>query len=100
MRKLLAVLTIAACGVLAAASSGAAAPPNRGCPPPFAATSFAAAVTQIQVEGYTGDIARFIAFLEQTDINDDQVVCVKDNPDTPGNQPWQHIYVDNLAATP
>ena len=100
MRKLLAVLTIGAFGVLAAASGGAAAPPDSGCPPPFAATSFAAAVARIQAEGYTGEIAPFLAFLEQTDMNDDQVVCVKDIPDTPGNPPTAHIYVDNVAATP
>lgn len=100
MRKLLAVLTVAAGGVLAAASGGAAAPPNSGCPPSFEAESFAAAVARIQAEGYTGEIAPFLAFLEQTDMNDDQVVCVKDLPDTPGNQPWQHVYVDNVAAAP
>jgi hypothetical protein len=55
---------------------------------------FAAAV-RIRAEGYTGDIAPFLAFLEQTDMNDDQVVCVKDIPDNPENPPWAHIYVDN-----
>ena len=100
MRRLLAILTVGACGALATASGSAAAPANPRCPPPFTPTSFAAAVAQIQAEGYTGEIAPFLAFLEQTDMNNDEVVCVKDNPNTPGNQPWQHIYIDNFAATP
>jgi hypothetical protein len=100
MRKLLATLAVGACGLLATASGSAAAPPNAGCSPPFTATSFAAAVARIQAEGFTGDLTPFLAFLEQTDRNDDEVVCVKDIPDTPGNLPWQHIYVDNVTANP
>ena len=112
MRKLLATLAVGACGLLATASGSAAAPPNAGCSPPFTATSsarpsstdaapaFAAAVARIQAEGFTGDLTPFLAFLEQTDLNDDEVVCVKDIPDTPGNLPWQHIYVDNVTANP
>ena len=98
MRQLVAVFVLGVCGVLAAAGGGAAAPQNSGCPPPFSATSFTAAVAQIQSQGYTGDVAPFLAFLEQTDMNNDQVVCVKDIPNTPGNQPWQNIYIDNVAA--
>jgi hypothetical protein len=100
MRKLVTTLAVGACGLLATASGSSAAPPNSGCPPPFTATSFAAAVERIQAEGFTGDLAPFLAFLEQTDLNDDEVVCVKDIPDTPGNLPWQHIYVDNVTANP
>ena len=40
-----------------------------------------------------------LAALEGWDVNDDDLVCVKDLPDTPGSPSYVRNVVDNTAAT-
>jgi hypothetical protein len=98
MKPFLAALV--AGGALASAGAGSAAQPSGNCPPPFQPMTIAQ-FTELTVGlGNPHPIEQIQAVLASLDANGDDVLCVLDLPNTPGNKVYQFDVVDNTASVP
>jgi len=100
MKRLLLASALGCASAMAIGVGGAAAAaPQRACPTGggYDLLTFQQSRDLVIDAGFPGDISRLNEFLVFTDVNDDQRLCVKDIPDTPGNPPYVFVFVDNGA---
>ncbi len=98
MRRLFAVVGLSAIAFGATAAPAAAAHPQGRCGGGFGLMTIGDTLPLVS-EGSPLSVAELEAILQGLDKNDDDLVCVKDLPDTPGSPSYIRNVVDNTAST-
>lgn len=96
MRRVLTIVVVAGLGFASAVAPAAAARPQAGCGSGFASMTIQQTLVLVS-EGSPNSDDVLLAALEKYDKNDDDLVCVKDLPDTPGSPSYVRNVVDNTA---
>ena len=97
IRKVALVAMIAALAVPMVAAPAGAVRPNGACGFGFELKTIAETLPLVS-EGSPNPPEVLLTSLQGLDVNDDDLVCVKDLPDTPGSPSYVRNVVDNTAA--
>lgn len=99
VKKGLVVVSVGCLMGLAVPTVAQAQPPSRGCPPPQSgyAPITTAALTQLSLSLGAPPEAVDPAVIDAIDANDDNVVCYRDTPDTPGRPAYLFNVIDNAS---
>ena len=99
MRRSITVLVVSAIAFVSAAAPAGAGHPLGRCGRGFELMTIEETLPLVS-EGSPNPIDVLLAALQGIDKNDDDLVCVKDLPDTPGSPSYVRNVVDNTAQTP
>jgi hypothetical protein len=98
MRRLLLVVVMCMAALVSATGLAAADKPNGHCGFGFELMTIQETLSLVS-EGSPNSPEVLLGALEGYDKNDDDLVCVKDLPDTPGSPSYVRNVVDNTAST-
>jgi hypothetical protein len=93
------VLILSAIALMSAAAPAGAGHPQGRCGRGFELMTVDDTLPLVS-EGSPNPVDVLLAALQAIDKNDDDLVCVKDLPDTPGSPSYVRNVVDNTAQTP
>lgn len=98
MRRPITVLVLSAIVLLSAATQAGAGHPLGRCGRGFVLMTIEDTLPLVS-EGSPNPVDVLLTSLQGIDKNDDDLVCVKDLPDTPGSPSYVRNVVDNTAQT-
>lgn len=99
MRRSIIVLVVSAIAIVSTAAPAGADHPRGRCGLGFDLMTIEDTLPLVS-EGSPNPVEVLLAALQGIDKNDDDLVCVKDLPDTPGSPSYVRNVVDNTARTP
>jgi hypothetical protein len=99
MRRLFATVAVSVIALGASAAPATAAHPVGMCGRGFVLMTIDDTLPLVS-DGSPLSVAELEVILQGLDKNDDDLVCVKDLPDTPGSPSYIRNVVDNTASTP
>jgi hypothetical protein len=99
MHRSITVLILTAIALIAATAPADAGRPRGRCGAGFELMTIEDTLPLVS-EGSPNPVDVLLAALQAIDKNEDDLVCVKDLPDTPGSPSYVRNVVDNTAQTP
>jgi hypothetical protein len=101
MKRFLVIAGLAAATTFASAGAGSAKQPVTACPPSFAPMTTEQFRDLAIALGFpSSSLQELQAELTALDKNGNDLVCVLDLPDTPGNKSYQFDVIDDTASVP